>query len=117
MISDFNWIGNVLVARLRVQRLDAAIAGDVKRVLIEQIATRDARLLLNCKDVAFVDSSGLGALISVLKHAAASSWGFGLCEVRPPVAQLLRLTRLDRVITVWATEAEGVAGGQPNRET
>jgi anti-sigma B factor antagonist len=111
MIAEFASHGDVLVARFQIGRLDASIAGEAKRELIERAQAADACLLLNCKNVDFVDSSGLGVLISVLKLVGArpQAFSFSVSDLKPPVMQLLKLTRLDRVITIWPTEADGVS--------
>ena len=108
MIVEFEWQQNALVSRIKVRRLDAGVASEVKRELVDRLQQDDAQLLINLRDVEFIDSTGLGALISVLKHAPRPT-DVGLCELRPPVLQVLKLTRMDRVLAIWATEAAGIA--------
>lgn len=116
MIIEFEWRENALVSRIKVLRLDASVAGELKRELIDRLQRDDAQLLINLREVEFMDSTGLGALISVLKHAPRRT-DIGLCEVRPPVLQLLKLTRMDRVMTIWATESAGIAAlNDPHEE-
>ena len=48
----------------------------------------------------FVDSSGLGALVSLHKAAGRRSGTLRLVNPRPPVQQILELTRLDGILEI-----------------
>lgn len=101
----------------RLERLDSvedgsvvALAGDLDIVTSEDVKRRLAALLedgnrkitVDMGEVDFIDSSGLGALVAV--HQLASSKGSHLVVRSVPsrVQNLLRLTRLDRLLTVEA---------------
>ena len=63
-------------------------------------------ILLDCQDLGFIDSSGLGALISGLKIARAAEKKLCLCSVNKQVAMLLDLTDTRRVFEIFADQAE-----------
>jgi anti-sigma B factor antagonist len=71
------------------------------RTFLEQGHTR---ILLNLERVDFIDSAGLGELVRT--HAAVRSRGGQLKLVRPSdnVHQLLRITKLDRVLEIVPDE-------------
>jgi anti-anti-sigma factor len=56
----------------------------------------------DCASLDFIDSSGLGALISVQKLAGERGGKLRLLAPKPAVIQLLELTRLNRVFEVAA---------------
>jgi anti-sigma B factor antagonist len=58
--------------------------------------------------VSFIDSSGLGAVVSVLKHMG-SQGKFHLVSVTPAVMAVLRLTRMDRVFKIFSTRQDALA--------
>jgi anti-sigma B factor antagonist len=64
--------------------------------------------LLNLSEVPFVDSSGLGALISILKTLMQNNGEIVLCELNIPVLNLFKLTRMDSVFKIYASEREGL---------
>ncbi len=95
------------VVTLMVDHLDFDNAGEFRRHMKD--VADSAQIVVLCLDrVQFVDSSGLGAILSVLR--ALSSKGGDLCvsDVTPSVAALLRMVRLDQILQVFATREEAV---------
>lgn len=56
----------------------------------------------DCAPMEFIDSSGLGALISLQKIAAQRGGNMRLIQPRPAVVQILELTRLHRIFEIVA---------------
>lgn len=52
------------------------------------------KILLNLEHVEFIDSSGLGAVVSVMKHLGKGR-KMDLCGLTPTVDKVFRLTRMD----------------------
>lgn len=84
--------------RLHCSRLDAAIANELRTSLGEAIAAALGPTTLDMSEVAFMDSSGLGALIGVLKIIDATR--LTISGVKPAVRTVFRLTRVDRTFTI-----------------
>ncbi len=87
------------VVKLEGPRLDAASAVGFKVDLKEMIDAGARRIVLDFSDIQFMDSSGLGAVVGCLKHMG----GEGSLEIAAPlpaVMKVLKLTRMDRVLTV-----------------
>jgi len=108
MNIEFKTAGTVLVARVTDKRIDAAAAPDLKAKIGARVEQGDQRLVLDLTDVEFVDSTGLGALLSVVKRVPAGGQ-VALCGCRTALVDLMRLTRLDRVFRLYPSEAEAVA--------
>jgi anti-anti-sigma factor len=100
--------GGIGVARMD-GRLDLLTAVAAKQRLSEAVAAGTPRLVVDLGAVAFVDSSGLGALIGGLKAARLA--GGDLRLARPPeqARVILNLTTLDRVLKLYDTVEEAVA--------
>jgi anti-sigma B factor antagonist len=98
----------VLVARVLDKRIDAQAAPDLKAKVGARIDQGERRAVLDMGEVEFVDSTGLGAVLSLLKRVAPGG-ALVLCGCRPPVLELLRLTRLDRVFKTFPGQTEAVA--------
>lgn len=85
------------VVEVQAPRLDAAQAAAFRAALLEVVKDGAApKLVLDVGRVKMIDSSGLGALVSVLK----SLNGRGTILVagaNPSVLGVFKLTRLDRV--------------------
>jgi anti-anti-sigma factor len=71
-------------------------------------------LLLDFRDVDFVASSSLGLLLRLRQRLRAGGGRLRLCEVRPPVAEVFAVTRLDAVFGIGTDRHEAVpAPGGP----
>ena len=92
----------------KVSRLDASQAVELKDNLIQQINAGKIRLLLNLSEVTFIDSSGLGAIISALRRVGVKG-DVKLCCVADQIMEMLRLTRLDKVLEIFDSEETGIA--------
>jgi anti-sigma B factor antagonist len=91
-------------------RLDAEVAGDFRATLLQLIERGSRKLILDLPAVDFIDSSGLGALVSALKHLKQLD-GHGdirLANVQPPVHAVLEIIRLNRVFAQFQTVDEAV---------
>lgn len=92
-------IGETLVARVRETRIDAAIAIRFKDRMREVLSDPAPRVVLDLACVDFLDSSGLGAVVAVMKMAGPDR-KVELAALTPTVEKVFRLTRMDRVFTI-----------------
>jgi len=100
--------GDIVSFKPNVSRLDASQAVEFKDNLLQQVTVGKIRLLLNLSEVTFIDSSGLGAIISALRRVGVKG-DVKLCCVADQVMEMLRLTRLDKVLEVFDSEETGIA--------
>lgn len=89
----------VVVARVAGD-LDILTADHVKAELSDRADGGVGRLVLDLREVGFVDSSGLGALVSLHRYVEARGGRFVLRSVPPPVMRLFEITRLDDLLVV-----------------
>ena len=82
MNVEFKSVGGVLVARVLDKRIDAQAAPDLKAKVGGRIDQGEHRAVLDMTEVEFVDSTGLGALLSLLKRIPAGG-KLVLCGCRP----------------------------------
>lgn len=82
--------------------LDIVTSDEVKRELVELIDGGHTTLALDLSDVGFVDSSGLGVLVAVHRHAEAQGGAFVVRSAPPQVRRLFEITRLGDLLTVDA---------------
>lgn len=90
--------GEVLVLTPQEDRLDAAAATSFKSQLADFMNQGRMRLVLDLGMVEFVDSSGLGALLSSYRSAVQSGGRLVLCGLRPQVRALFTLTKMNKVL-------------------
>jgi anti-sigma B factor antagonist len=101
--------GDCLVISLMEQRLDAVIAASFREALVDRIDRGSRSIVLDLAQVGFMDSSGLGALVFVLKHLVHKGGRLHICGVTPGVMAVLKLTRMDRVLKTFDTRQAAVA--------
>jgi anti-sigma B factor antagonist len=93
-----------------VGRLDLLSAPEVKRRLAQEVAAGRPRLVVDLDGTAFMDSSGLGALIGGLKAARLAGGDLRLARPSEQVQVVLRLVKLDRVFRPYATVEQALEG-------
>ncbi|QYO67107.1 STAS domain-containing protein [Leptolyngbya sp. 7M] len=58
-------------------------------------------ILVDLKDVTFMDSSGLGALVTALKTVRSEGGKLCVCSVNDQVRILFELTSMDRIFEIF----------------
>lgn len=98
---------DVLVLELREDNLDASNVREFRDAAQSLMQDR-TRVVLDMAGVKFVDSSGLGALISCLRQANGRKGDFRLCEMSRTVRALFELMRMHRVFNIHDTRVDAV---------
>ena len=91
-------------------RLDLLSAAEVRQGLSRAVAEGNRRLIVDLAEVPFIDSSGLGALVSGLKAARLAGGDLRIAEPNEQARVILELTTLNRVLKPYATVEEALAG-------
>lgn len=91
--------GDTLVVRVDEARIDAAVAIQFKDRMRELVRQPVPVVLLDLSRVTFLDSSGLGAVVAVMKLLGPGR-RLELAGLTPTVEKVFRLTRMDGVFTI-----------------
>ena len=97
---------DVLIVRAMDARIDAAGAIQFKEKMREICQNPLPRVMLDLSRVSFLDSSGLGAVVSVMKLLGPAR-RLELAALTPTVAKVFRLTRMDTVFTIHDAVPDG----------
>jgi anti-sigma B factor antagonist len=100
-------IDGVTVVALQGETLDASNAKALKADLAGVLAP-GAKLVFDLAAVKFIDSSGLGVLLSCLRQVHSSAGDLKLCAMAKPVRALFELVRMHRIFEIYASRAEAV---------
>ena len=89
-------------------RLDVTTAADFRRQVsdIASIANPPKYLLVDLQEISFMDSSGLGALVSALKSIRNSKGDMVICGANEQVQMLFELTSMTKIFKIYATVDE-----------
>ncbi|ARV61288.1 sulfate transporter [Nostocales cyanobacterium HT-58-2] len=83
------------------------VKGHELRQEINDIATTEFDIvLIDLQDVKFIDSSGLGALVSVAKSVRNAGRKLYVCSINDQVKMLFELTKMDRIFEKFADQEE-----------
>jgi anti-sigma B factor antagonist len=104
-------IGDVAVAVIPVEELDASNAGDFKRDIAPLLETQ-TKLVIDLGRLRFVDSSGLGAFISCLRKLNGRGGDLKLCGMSKQVRAVFELVRMHRIFDIFATREEAARAFQ-----
>jgi len=104
-------IGDVAVATIPVDELDASNAPELKRD-IAPILEANTRLVIDLKPLHFVDSSGLGAMLSCLRQLSSKGGDLKLCCMSKQVRAAFELVRMHRIFDIFGTREEAVRAFQ-----
>lgn len=98
------------VALVKVsEELDARNAQQAKEFFKELVAEGSSSVVVDLSPLDFIDSSGLGALVTALKIARQDNGVVRLCALSPPVKSIFELTRLSRVFEIYETSDEALS--------
>ncbi|GAB4163976.1 MAG: STAS domain-containing protein [Geothermobacteraceae bacterium] len=109
MIVQIEEKDTAVLITVKEERLDAHNSGELKTQMLNLFEEGKNSLVVNLEEVRFVDSSGLGALVSGFKNASARSGSLKLCNLQPQVKSMFELTRLHRVFEIFPNVDEALA--------
>ena len=98
-------IGNVSVVHLHVENLDASNTKALKHQFSPLLETQ-TKLVFDLAEVKFIDSSGLGFLLSCLRQVNAKGGDLKICCLAKQVRVIFELVRLHRIFEIFNTRQE-----------
>ena len=101
----------VMLVTLRGPQLDADTALEFKHD-IAPVLEGHCQVVLDLSRLEFVDSSGLGALLSCLRQVHANGGDLKLCGISKPVRSLFELVRMHRLFHIFDTSEAAIRAFQ-----
>lgn len=80
--------------------IDIYNSTQLKEKLNSLIQDKPANLYINCINLDYIDSTGLGALVAVLKKAKQFNFNVTLSNLKPNVSKLFKITNLNKVFII-----------------
>lgn len=99
---------NVNILTPSVRRLDASVAATFKEAITREIGDDQKALIVDFSKIDFIDSSGLGTLVSLLKMMNGKG-EMTLCALNPGIRNMFTLTRMDRIFRICPDRAAALA--------
>jgi anti-sigma B factor antagonist len=86
--------------------MDIYTSGDFKDNVIKLFEERESDLLFDGKCLDYIDSTGLGALIGILKRVNESNHKIYLSNIKPNIRKLFDITELDKLFIIRGEDNE-----------
>ncbi len=91
-------------------QLIVANRADLKLLVSEALERGDRKFLFDFSKTAYIDSSGLGALVSMSKRIREAGGDLRLAALNEDLRSLFELTKLDTLFAIAGTPAEALVG-------
>jgi anti-sigma B factor antagonist len=101
----------IAIAAIPVDELDAGNADEFKRD-IGPVLQAHSKIIFDLTRLTFIDSSGLGAMLSSLRQLSARGGDLKLCGMSKQVRDLFELVRMHRIFDIYAACQEAVKAFQ-----
>lgn len=98
---------HILIVAPQHKRMDAAFALKFREQILTLIEQGHKKIILNLEKIEFIDSSGLGALVAIMKIIGGRQ-NLALYAVNELVLKVFKLTRMDQIFIIAATELEAI---------
>jgi len=80
-----------------IDKITSLFASSLKEELIKVLSEPNVKFTLNLENIKYIDSSGIGVLISALKTARQNNNFFYLSNVNKDIMNLFCIMKLDKV--------------------
>jgi anti-sigma B factor antagonist len=98
--------GGVAVATIMCERYSEHESKPLEHELLDAAARCAHRLIIDMSKVAMLASAGIGSLISIHQACVKSGGKMVVCALDPSIEQLMKLTKMDRMLVIVPTRDE-----------
>jgi anti-sigma B factor antagonist len=95
--TDQNWIVEI------IGELDILTSVDFKKSLNDMLDEMESNIKLNCENLFYIDSTGLGVIIGILNRVKNNGNNISIVNAQANIDKLIKISGLDKVIGVEKT--------------
>jgi len=101
-------IGNVLVVTFNLEnKLNVTVSQKIK-LEITKLITPHSKLVINLEGINYIDSTGFGMMLSILRTCKNNHSDLKLCNIAPEVMELIKLLQLQTVFDIKNSVNEAI---------
>lgn len=86
-----------------IRKFNALVTDPIKDQLFELFEKPNTKLVINLKGVEYIDSSGFGVFLSVMKSANNNYGELRFCNISDEVMELFKLLQLHNILKIHDT--------------
>lgn len=99
----------VLIVDVLGPELNHAVCNEFQRRVMILLEEGITCMLLNLKEVQFLDSCGIGTLITIRNRLIKAKGSIALCNISERVQKVLDIAALHKVFDIYETEDDALA--------
>lgn len=107
MLTLVETVGDIAVFRVDADVLDLSNARQFKRTA-QALLREHPKALFDMRGLTFIDSAGLGALLSCLRHVASKDGDLRLFGVTKQVQAVLELVRMHKILDIFEAKDDAL---------
>jgi len=93
-------IGNVMVVSFDLDnKINVTVSQKIK-VEVTKLIAPHSKLVMNLEGINYIDSTGFGMLLSILRTCKSNQSLLKLCNISPEVMELVKLLQLQTVFDI-----------------
>jgi len=101
--------GSVIIFKPQIPNLDVKSAPEFKSNMVKLIHAQPSRqVVLDLGSIFFIDSSGLGSLISLLRVLQSEHGSLKLTNISKPIRTMFDLVSMDKIFESFSTAEEAI---------
>jgi anti-sigma B factor antagonist len=100
--------GRALVLKVKAESLETDNVAAFRAAITPQL-DKSAHFVIDLSEVEFMDSTGLGSMLSCLRIVKSKGGTLRLCNLSSEVEQLFEMVMMDRVFDIFPTQEEALA--------
>jgi len=110
--------GNILIISLEGENLDAKASPDFKQKVIDLVnSSTTHHVILDLKNLDFIDSTGLGAFLSLLRTLNSQQGDLKLVNMSRPIRTIFELVCMHKIFEIYNSVDEAVRSYSPAAKT
>jgi len=109
MKFNSNIIDNVLVVEIQGELMGGAESEDFKKIIYHSIEEDVINVVVDLANATWMNSSGLGVLITGLSTVRSSGGDLYLANVTDRIRRPLEITKLDTVFSIFNSVEQAIA--------
>lgn len=99
--------GVTLIVTICTEKLDLSNSSRFKKIMDPLVRDYD-RIILDMKNVNFIDSSGFGTILGMLHELTNRSGDIKLCNVQRRVRMILEMVRIHKILAIMNSQEDAL---------
>jgi anti-anti-sigma factor len=105
---NFNKEGKIDIITFSVDKINALITEDVRNTISKLFENANSKVVIDLKGVQYIDSSGFGCFLSIMKAARNNYGTLKFASPEPAVMEVLKTLHLNTVFEIYENRDECV---------